>query len=165
MTTRSEARGQRPQDRPEARGRRPEERPSHRSPVTLTELQEWGEDFGRRLSPPAIVTLEGDLGSGKTTLAQAICRGVGIVEDVTSPTFSLVNEYQVGDTTLYHLDLYRLRGSGDLTNVGWDDIINSGGIVLIEWPERAGVLLPDESIRIRLEHIPGDDTRRQLILV
>ena len=111
------------------------------------------------------MTLEGDLGSGKTTLAQAICRGVGIVEDVTSPTFSLVNEYQIGETRLYHLDLYRLHGPGDLTNVGWDDIINSGGIVLIEWPERAGSLLPDESIRIRLEHIPGDDTRRQLILV
>lgn len=114
--------------------------------------------------PGTIVALQGDLGAGKTTLAQAICRGVGIVEDVTSPTFSLVNEYQAGGRTLYHLDLYRLRGPSDLTNVGWEDIINSGGIVLVEWPERAGPMLPDESIRIGLEHIPGDDTRRRLIL-
>jgi tRNA threonylcarbamoyladenosine biosynthesis protein TsaE len=114
------------------------------------------------LRSPAVVALEGDLGSGKTTLAQAICRGVGIVDDVTSPTFSLVNEYQVHGTTVYHLDLYRLRGPGDLTNVGWQDIVNSGGIVIIEWPERAGELLPDESIRIRLDHIPGDETRRHL---
>lgn len=138
--------------------------PSRESRVTLHELEAWGTAFGRQLRPPAIVTLEGDLGSGKTTLAQAICRGAGIVEDVTSPTFSLVNEYQLRDTTLYHLDLYRLRGPSDLTNVGWEDIINSGGIVLVEWPERADAMLPDESIRIRLEHIPGDDTRRRLIL-
>lgn len=132
--------------------------------LTLDELEDWGEAFGRQLGPPAIVTLEGDLGSGKTTLARAMCRGVGITQDVTSPTFSLVNEYEVRGTTVYHLDLYRLRGPADLTNVGWDDIINSDGIVIIEWPERAGELLPVESIRIRLDHIPGMETRRRLSL-
>ena len=131
---------------------------------TLRELQEWGEAFGAGLAPGSIVTLEGELGAGKTTLAQAICRGVGIREDVTSPTFALVNEYQGGETTVFHLDLYRISGPGDLTNVGWDDIVNSGGIVIIEWPERAGARLPDESIRIRLEHLPADESRRRLML-
>ena len=129
---------------------------------TLDALCSWGEALGRQLRAPALVTLEGELGAGKTTLTQAICRGLGIGEDVTSPTFALVNEYQVNGTTVYHLDLYRLRGPDDLTNVGWDDIINSGQIVMIEWPERAGDRLPTEALRLRLEHVPGDDTRRRL---
>lgn len=154
--------------RSDVRGRRSEGgSPGHESRVTgheltLEELRAWGEAFGARLKSPAVVALEGELGSGKTTLAQAMCRGVGIVDDVTSPTFALVNEFHVLGTTVYHLDLYRLRGPADLTNVGWEDIINSGGIVIVEWPERAGGLLPDESIRIRLDHIPGDETRRRL---
>jgi len=111
-----------------------------------------------------LVTLEGDLGTGKTTLVQAMCRGVGIREDVTSPTFALVNEYQVDDRTVFHLDLYRLQGPDDLTNLGWDDIVNSDAIVFVEWPDRAGNRLPSDRIRIRLDHIPGDDSRRRLTL-
>ena len=129
---------------------------------TRDELGAWGEELGARLTPGAIVALQGELGAGKTTLAQAICRGVGIREDVTSPTFALVNEYHVNGTTLFHLDLYRLNGPSDLTNLGWDDIINSESIVIVEWPERAGARLPDEALRIRLDYIPGDDTRRSL---
>lgn len=109
-----------------------------------------------------MVTLEGELGAGKTTLAQAICGGLGIRDDVTSPTFALVNEYRAEDTTVYHIDLYRLRGPEDLTNLGWDDIVNSGQIVLVEWPERAGYRLPADAIRIRLEHVPDDDDHRRL---
>ena len=129
---------------------------------TIHELRAWGEKLGRNLKAPAIITLEGELGTGKTTLAQAICRGVGITEDVTSPTFALVNEYRSESTTVYHLDLYRLHDAGDLTNLGWDDIVNSGQIVLIEWPERAGNRLPEDAVRIRLAYIPDDDNRRLL---
>jgi tRNA threonylcarbamoyladenosine biosynthesis protein TsaE len=92
------------------------------SRLTIHELQAWGEALGQRLKAPTIITLSGELGAGKTTLAQAICRGLGIREDVTSPTFALVNEYQGEGTTVYHIDLYRLRGPDDLTNLGWDDI-------------------------------------------
>jgi tRNA threonylcarbamoyladenosine biosynthesis protein TsaE len=130
--------------------------------VSLEELRTWGEAFGSRLRPGSIVTLQGDLGTGKTTLAQAICRGVGISEDVTSPTFALVNEYHTDHAKVFHLDLYRLRGPEDLTNLAWDDIVNSDAIVLIEWPERAGARMPDETVPIRLEHIPGDPNRRRL---
>ncbi|HEY5545244.1 MAG TPA: tRNA (adenosine(37)-N6)-threonylcarbamoyltransferase complex ATPase subunit type 1 TsaE [Gemmatimonadaceae bacterium] len=138
---------------------------SHESRVTSQELQAWGEGLGRRLTAPALVTLEGELGAGKTTLAQAICRGLGIREEVTSPTFALVNEHHAEGTTVYHIDLYRLRGPEDLTNLGWDDIVNSGQIVLVEWPERAGYRLPTDALRIRLEHIPGDDEHRRLTVV
>jgi tRNA threonylcarbamoyladenosine biosynthesis protein TsaE len=110
----------------------------------------------------SIIALQGELGTGKTTLAQAICRGVGIREDVTSPTFALVNEYQSNGSSLFHLDLYRLAGPEDLTNIAWDDIINSGSIVIVEWPERAGDRMPDEAMRIHLDYIPGDDSRRTL---
>ncbi len=134
----------------------------HDSRFTVHQLREWGEKLGRSLRPPAVIVLQGDLGAGKTTLAQAICRGVGIREDVTSPTFALVNKYEVDGTTVYHLDLYRLNGPEDLTNLGWDDILNSGEIVLIEWPERAGIRLPQDTIRLRLEYIPGDDNHRRL---
>jgi tRNA threonylcarbamoyladenosine biosynthesis protein TsaE len=163
---RPEARGQRPDgihvaSIPHSRFAIPE---LHDSRLTLHELQDWGEKLGRSLRPPAIIALEGELGVGKTTLAQAISRGFGIREDVTSPTFALVNEYEVDGTRVYHLDLYRLSGPADLTNIGWDDILNSGEIVLIEWPERAGMRLPIDTTRLRLEYIPGDDTRRRLTI-
>ena len=153
--------------RPETRGQSPEAAdwpiPTiHDSRLTIHELTAWGEELGRNLKAPAIITLEGELGAGKTTLVQAICRGVGIESDVTSPTFALVNEYQRNGATVYHLDLYRLNAAGDLTNLGWDDIVNSGAIVLIEWPERAGNRLPTDAIRIRLEYISGADDRRRL---
>ena len=147
---------------PQAPGPKPQVQRSHESRVTLSELQEWGENLGASLRPGAIIALQGDLGTGKTTLAQAICRGVGISEDVTSPTFALVNEYHVNGASVFHLDLYRLSGPADLTNLAWDDIINSGEIVIVEWPERAGERLPADAMRIRLDYITGDDTRRRL---
>jgi tRNA threonylcarbamoyladenosine biosynthesis protein TsaE len=155
--------------RPEVRGPRPEtgepQIPAIRdSRFTLHELRAWGEALGRGLKPGSIIAIEGELGTGKTTLAQAICDGVGVREDVTSPTFALVNEYHADGATVFHLDLYRLRGPDDLTNLAWDDIVNSDAIVLVEWPDRAGDRMPDEAIRIRLEYIVGDDDHRRLIL-
>ena len=147
--------------RAEARGQKPEVA-GQVFRFTLHELKDWGERLGASLKPGAIIALQGDLGTGKTTLAQAICRGVGIREDVTSPTFALVNEYHANDGSVFHLDLYRLNGPADLTNLAWDDIVNSGEIVIIEWPERAGDLMPDDAMRILLDYIPGDDDRRQL---
>ena len=131
--------------------------------LTREEMVGWGEAFGRSLRAPAIVALDGDLGAGKTTLSQAICRGCGVTEDVTSPTFALVNQYEVHGETVYHLDLYRLDSQSDLTNLGWDEIVNSDSIVLVEWAGRAGRRLPDQAIRLHLEHIPGDTTRRRLV--
>jgi tRNA threonylcarbamoyladenosine biosynthesis protein TsaE len=130
--------------------------------VTEPELIAWGERFGRAARPPLIVTLSGDLGSGKTTLARAICRGYGVPNDVTSPTFTLVHEFAGARSAVYHLDLYRLRGPDDLANLGWDDILSAEALVLIEWPERAGDLLPRDHVPIQLQHLPDDPTRRLL---
>jgi len=112
--------------------------------VTEEELTAWGERFGRAVRPPLLVTLSGDLGAGKTTLVRAICRGYGV------------------RSVVYHLDLYRLRGPEELANLGWEDILDAEALVLIEWPEHAGVLLPLDHVPILLQHLPGDPTRRLL---
>ena len=130
--------------------------------VTRAELVAWGERFGRAAHPGTVVAISGDLGAGKTTLVQAICRGYGVTEEVTSPTYALVHEYAAPRSRVHHLDLYRLEGEADLTNIGWDDVMASGGLVLVEWPERAGARLPAH-VTIDLEHLPGDADRRLLL--
>ena len=129
----------------------------------LAELVLWGEELGRAASPPLIITLAGDLGAGKTTLAQAICRGFGVGEDVTSPTYSLVHRYSSPRGLVYHLDLYRLKSPDDLTNIGWDDVITESALVLVEWPERAGDRLPADHLPIELDYMEGDPSRRILL--
>lgn len=130
--------------------------------LTEAELVKWGESFGRAAHAPILVTIRGELGAGKTTLTRAICRGLGVGEEVTSPTYAIVHQY-TGRVPVYHLDLYRLAGPADLTNIGWDDIMASGGAVIVEWPERADGALPADHIALALEHIPGDPDHRILL--
>jgi tRNA threonylcarbamoyladenosine biosynthesis protein TsaE len=137
------------------------------APRTVDErgLRAYGESLGGVLRAPAVVALHGDLGAGKTTLAQAIARGAGVSEDVTSPTFALVHEYAGRAAPVFHLDLYRLTGPKDLTNLAWDDIVGGDAIVLIEWPERAGGRLPRERIDIWLREVADEHERRSLEVV
>jgi tRNA threonylcarbamoyladenosine biosynthesis protein TsaE len=130
--------------------------------VSETELTAWGERFGRVARPPLLVALTGELGSGKTTLARAIARGYGVSDGITSPTFTIVHEFEAPRSRVFHLDLYRLRGPGDLPNLGWDEIISAEALVLVEWPERAGDLLPRDHVPILLQHLPNDPSRRLL---
>jgi tRNA threonylcarbamoyladenosine biosynthesis protein TsaE len=127
---------------------------------TEAELTEWGERFGRVATAPLVVTIAGELGAGKTTLVQAVCRGYGVTEHVTSPTFALVHRYAAPRSPVFHLDLYRLRDPGELTNIGWDELLSEEALVLIEWPERAGDRIPRIHIPITLQHLPADPTRR-----
>ncbi len=136
--------------------------PASRLSLTEQELASWGEAFGRAARPPLLVTIRGDLGAGKTTLAKAICRGLGVTDEVTSPTYAIVHEY-AGRVPVHHLDLYRLAGPADLTNIGWDDILSSGGVVIVEWPDRAGPLLPADHIPLALEHVADMPDRRILL--
>ena len=130
--------------------------------VTEKELSDWGARLGRQANPPLIITLDGDLGAGKTTLARAICAGYGVREDITSPTFAIVHVYDAPKSPVYHIDLFRLESSRDLQNIGWDDITQSDALVLIEWPDRAGELLPPSHVPIQLSHIDGDPAKRVL---
>lgn len=126
------------------------------------ELVNWGERFGRTARAPLVVTISGDLGAGKTTLVQAICRGYGVTDDVTSPTFALVHEYSSPRSSVYHLDLYRLESEAELTNLAWDEVMASQALVLIEWPERAGARVPHLHVPISLQHLPDNAARRLL---
>ncbi len=127
-----------------------------------SELISWGERFGKGARPPLIVTIAGDLGAGKTTLVQAICRGYGVTDEVTSPTFALVHQYSASRSPVFHLDLYRLKSVDELTNIGWDETMAENALVLIEWPERAGDRVPHLHVPISLQHLPHDASRRLL---
>lgn len=131
--------------------------------LTESELRAWGEDLGRSSHPPLLITLTGELGAGKTTLAQAICLGYGVREEITSPTYALVQEYSAPRSRVFHIDLYRLESPDQLTNLGWDEIVSSRSLVLVEWPERAGTRLPEDHLPIDLDYVPGDAARRILL--
>src|SRR5262249_35379201 len=103
------------------------------------------------------------LGAGKTTLTQAICRGYGVRDDVTSPTFALVHAYESPRSAVNHVDLYRLQGPRDLQNIGWHDLVRADAVLIEEWPERAGDDLPVNARRIELAFVAGDATRRRVI--
>lgn len=105
-----------------------------------------------------VLSFSGDLGSGKTTLIQHICRSLGVEEEVNSPSFGLVNEYDSPEGRICHFDLYRLRSVEEAMDIGFTEYIDSGDICLIEWPEIARDLLPDECLSVHLAH-SGDGKR------
>lgn len=133
--------------------------------MTLAELEAFGEALGRAAAEalPCTITLAGDLGAGKTTLTRAIGRGLGVDEAVTSPTFALVHEYHGrASRRLMHCDLYRINDPAELANVGWEALFEEPVLVIIEWPDRAGHLVPDDALAISLYHIADDESRRRV---
>ncbi len=116
----------------------------------LKETEEFGEKLGSILKPGDIISLTGDLGAGKTTLTKSIGKGLGVEDYITSPTFTLINEYK-GRINLYHFDVYRLEGSMDLYDLGFEEYIYSDGISIIEWGDKIEEALPKERINIRIE--------------
>lgn len=115
-------------------------------------LSRFGEEFGAHLTAPAVIGLSGEMGAGKTTLVQAICRGLGARALATSPTYALVHHYEAGSTPVYHVDCYRLKHVDEARDLGFDDMVREGAIVLIEWPERAGAWAPPLDRHFRLAH-------------
>ena len=140
--------------------------------------QALGHLLGQSLHPGQIVALSGDLGAGKTTLTQGIGRGLGIRERITSPTFTLVNEYAGQDgVTLIHTDSYRLgemtfaHGDGESASLeaatfGMDEILDRpDAVIVIEWAERLRSLLPDDYLEVRLAQLPDDDDGREIVFI
>ena len=116
------------------------------------------------LSRRAVVALHGELGSGKTCFVQGLALALGIRVPVTSPTFTVINEYR-GTRPLYHIDLYRLHDPDEVLALGFEDYLESEGITAIEWPERAGDLLPASAVHVCIEALEQPDERRMTILV
>lgn len=121
-----------------------------------------GERLGQAARPGDVIALWGELGAGKTVLARGVASGLGIdPEEVTSPTFIILHEHVMGRMPLFHLDLYRLS-TPDLATTGWQETLESGGVTVIEWPDRAGDELPADRLDVRLEHIA--ETKRRVVL-
>ncbi len=112
-----------------------------------------GERIGRVLSAGDVVLLVGPLGSGKTTLTKGIARGLGITEEIVSPTYTIIAEYR-GEKTLYHIDLYRIEGREQMENLGLDDILCGDGISVVEWGEKLDMSLPAPPVRITFTMSP-----------
>jgi tRNA threonylcarbamoyladenosine biosynthesis protein TsaE len=132
---------------------------THSSDETI----QLGREIGRKLTPPTLILLSGDLGAGKTTLTKGIASGMGAAaeDEVTSPTFTLVHKYD-GTSRVYHVDLYRIADAHDLETLGLEDIFNESAVVIVEWPEKLSIQTGWPVLRVQLEHV-SEDTRRIII--
>ena len=113
------------------------------------ETERAGAELGARIPDGAVVALYGDLGAGKTAFVRGLARGMGIEERVSSPTFTIVNEY-LGARELYHFDMYRLGGSDELFGIGWEDYLNRGGVCAVEWSENVADAFEGDEITVRI---------------
>jgi tRNA threonylcarbamoyladenosine biosynthesis protein TsaE len=126
---------------------------------SVAETIALGERLGRELPTGTVLALSGELGAGKTARVKGLARGLGIAQEVTSPTFTLIHEYRGGRLPLYHIDLYRLDSVAQAVSIGIEDYLAPHGITVIEWAEKITALLPSTTQHIRLE-VVCNDTRR-----
>ena len=140
---------------------------------SVEETWDLAKRIASELKPGDIVCLEGDLGAGKTTFTQGLAAALGVPGRVNSPTFCIVQEHRHADRPasrspdssvsrpyLVHMDLYRLHGEDDVLAIGWEDYLAEGAILVVEWPERAGSLIPATAKHIVFTHLEGEESRR-----
>lgn len=122
------------------------------------ETEALGCRLGRRLRPGAVVAYRGGLGMGKTAFTRGLARGLGYTGRVTSPTFTIVNEY-LGDIPLFHFDMYRLEDEDALFDIGWEDYLARGGVCAVEWSENVAAALPEDTVYVTLARGESDSDR------
>ncbi len=122
------------------------------------ETELLGERLGQVLRPGTVIAYQGDLGAGKTAFTRGVARGLGCREQVTSPTYTIVNEYITGRVPLFHFDMYRLHSADDLWDIGWEDYLERGGVCCVEWSENVAEAMTDAMV-VRIEKT-GDASRR-----
>jgi len=123
-----------------------------------------GEEFSHLLRRGDVVAIFGDLGSGKTHFIQGVCKGLGVREHVASPTFTIVNEYHVADTTIYHFDFYRLNLPAEIREIGFEEYLSSpDAICLIEWADRVREFLPAARFDVHMKLGENNETREIVI--
>jgi len=137
---------------------------------SVEETWALARQLAAELKPGDVVCLEGDLGAGKTTFTQGLAAALGVSGRVNSPTFCIVQEHRSvpqpstlnsqPSTFLVHMDLYRLHGEDDVIAIGWEDYLAQGAILVVEWPERAGSLIPANARHIVFTHLEGEESRR-----
>ena len=122
------------------------------------ETEVIGAALGKKIKPGTVIAYRGDLGAGKTAFTRGLAKGLGCHEIVTSPTYTIVNEYLGGRIPLFHFDMYRLRCSDDLFDIGWEDYLDRGGVCAVEWSENVDDAMED-AVYITIEKL-GEDSRR-----
>lgn len=129
--------------------------------VSTSPAETWqiAGDLIASLPRSAVIALHGDLGAGKTCFVQGIAKSLGIDKPVTSPTFTVINEYRGETRDLFHIDLYRLNSMADIMAIGFEDYVNGDGITAVEWAERAGELMPASTVQVRIESTANLDER------
>ena len=125
---------------------------------TPAETEILGEKLAKVLTPGTVIAYCGDLGAGKTAFTRGLARGLGCKDGVTSPTYTIVNEYLSGRMPLFHFDMYRLHSSDDLWDIGWEDYLERGGVCAVEWSENVTDAM-ENAIWVKIEKT-GDESRR-----
>ncbi len=123
------------------------------------QTEQLGEKLAGAVSAGTVIAYTGDLGAGKTAFTRGLARGLGIDGRVTSPTFTIVNEYEGGRLPLFHFDMYRLESSDELFDIGWEDYLARGGVCAVEWSENVDDALDDSCIRVDIRRGDGDHQR------
>ena len=127
------------------------------------ETQALGQKLASRLAPGDVVAYFGDLGAGKTSFTRGLAQGLGITDPVTSPTYTIVNEYLSGRIPLFHFDMYRLSSSDELFDIGWEDYLSRGGVCAVEWSENVEDALQD-AIRVTIEKDADEPDTRHITI-
>lgn len=128
---------------------------------SIQETEQFGEEVAKSLRGGDVLAFTGSLGMGKTAFTRGLARGLGCRGRVTSPTFTIVNEYD-GKTPLFHFDMYRLGSSDELFDIGWDDYLARGGVCAVEWSERVSDALPDDTIYVDIARGEEDENTRTI---
>ena len=127
------------------------------------ETEAIGEKLAKNLAPGTVLAYRGDLGAGKTAFTRGLARGLGCRGRVTSPTFTIVNEYD-GPTPLFHFDMYRLADADALFDIGWEDYLDRGGVCAVEWSENVREALPPDAITVTITRWPENDGWRSITI-
>lgn len=122
----------------------------YKETFSSNDTEAFGYELGKKANAGDIYTLTGDLGVGKTVFAKGFAKGLGITDHITSPTFTIINEYTSGRLPLFHFDIYRILDPEELYETGFEDYFYANGVCLIEWAERAGSLIPEKSVKITI---------------
>ena len=128
------------------------------------ETERLGFLLGRSLKPGTVIAYTGDLGAGKTAFTRGLAQGLEIPERITSPTFTIVNEYEGGRLPLFHFDMYRLESSDELFDIGWEDYLDRGGVCAVEWSEQVAEAMPSDTIYVTIARCPEADNWRTITI-
>lgn len=126
------------------------------------ETEKIGAAIGKIIPAGTVLAYRGDLGAGKTAFTRGLARGLGFTEAVTSPTYTIVNEYLGGRLPLFHFDMYRLSSADDLFDIGWEDYLSRGGVCAVEWSEQVADALPEGTVYVTLTRHPEHDGWRSI---